>query len=126
MTTLKNHSGNTVLIAEDDQSSYDFLRIFLTRMNIRVLWAKNGLEAVNICETDHSIDLVFMDIKMPVINGFEATRKIKYKRPKLPIIAQTAYAMLPDRDEAIKSGCDDYLSKPVKTKQLTEILEKYL
>jgi|GEM_PF-574206 len=126
VTTLKNHSGKTVLIAEDDQSSYDFLRIFLTRMNIRVLWAKNGLEAVNICETDPSIDLVFMDIKMPVINGFEATRKIKNKRPKLPIIAQTAYAMLPDRDEAIKSGCDDYLSKPVKTKQLTEILEKYL
>jgi CheY-like chemotaxis protein len=95
-------------------------------MNIRVLWAKDGQEAINLCETDPAVNLVFMDIKMPNINGFEATRRIKNMRPKLPVIAQTAYAMLPDRDEAIKSGCDDYLSKPIKTRQLTEILEKYL
>ena len=95
-------------------------------MNIRVLWAKDGQEAINLCETDSSIDLVFMDIKMPVIDGFEATRKIKRKRPRLPVIAQTAYAMSPDRVEAVKSGCDDYMSKPIKIKQLTDILEKYL
>ncbi len=126
MATQKKYTGKTILIAEDDPSNYDFLRIFLTRMNIKVLWAKDGQEAINLCETDPAVNLVFMDIKMPIINGFEATRRIKNIRPKLPVIAQTAYAMLPDRDEAIKSGCDDYLSKPIKTRQLTDILEKYL
>jgi PAS domain S-box-containing protein len=126
LTSNRKYIGKTILIAEDDTSNYDFLRIFLTRMNIRVLWAKDGHEAINLCETDSSIDLVFMDIKMPVINGFEATRKIKSTRPGLPVIAQTAYAMSPDRVEAVKSGCDDYMSKPIKIKQLTDILEKYL
>jgi PAS domain S-box-containing protein len=126
LTSDNKYSGKTILIAEDDTSNYDFLRIFLTRMNIRVLWAKDGQEAINLCETDSSIDLVFMDIKMPVIDGFEATRKIKRKRPRLPVIAQTAYAMSTDRVEAVKSGCDDYMSKPIKIKQLTDILEKYL
>lgn len=126
VTAGKKYTGKTILIAEDEQSNYDFLRIFLTRMNLRVLRAKDGLETVYLCETDSSINLVFMDIKMPKINGFEATKKIKKIRPELPIIAQTAYAMVSDREEAIKSGCDDYLSKPIKIKQLTEILEKYL
>ena len=126
LTSDRKFFGKTILIAEDDPSNYDFLRIFLTRMNIRVLWAKDGQEAINLCETDSSIDLVFMDIKMPVINGFEATKKIKSTRPGLPVVAQTAYAMSPDRVEAVKSGCDDYMSKPIKIKQLTDILEKYL
>ena len=122
----KNYAGRTVLIAEDEQSNYDFLKILLTRMNIRVLWAKDGREAVNLCEADPSIDLVLMDIKMPVLNGYEATRLIKDKRHDLPIIAQTAYAMISDRQEADNAGCDGYLSKPIKIAQIKEILENHL
>ena len=122
----KKYEGKTVLIAEDEQSNFDFLKILLTRMNIRVLWAKDGLEAVNICETDPSIDLVLMDIKMPLLNGYEATKMIKKKRPELPIIAQTAYAMISDKLEADKAGCDGYLSKPIKIYQITEMLQKHL
>jgi PAS domain S-box-containing protein len=121
-----SYSGKTILIAEDEQSNFDFLKILFTRMNIRVLWAKNGLEAVNMCEADSSIDLVLMDIKMPLLNGYEATKLIKAKKPDLPIIAQTAYAMLSDKTEAENAGCDGYLSKPIKIYQINEILDKYL
>jgi len=122
----KKFDGQTVLIAEDEQSNFDFLKILLTRMNIRVLWAKDGLEAISMCENDPSINLVLMDIKMPLLNGYEATRIIKKKRPELPIIAQTAYAMTADKLEAEKAGCDGYLSKPIKIHQITEILGNHL
>ena len=126
ITMAKDYSGKTILVAEDEQSNFDFLRILLTRMNIRVLWAKNGHEAVDLCETDPAINLVFMDIKMPGLNGYDATRQIKIKRPDLPVIAQTAYAMAVDQLEAEKAGCDGYLSKPIKIYQINEILEKHL
>jgi CheY-like chemotaxis protein len=121
-----NFSGKTILIAEDEVSSFEFLRIFFMRMNIRVLWAKTGIEVINLCETDPSINLVLMDIKMPLLNGYEATGKIKKMRPELPVIAQTAYAMINDKVEALEAGCDDYLSKPVQIRQLKDLLKKYL
>jgi CheY-like chemotaxis protein len=124
--TENNFSGKTILIAEDEVSNFEFLRIFLTQMNIRVLWAKNGIEVINLCETDPSINLVLMDIKMPLLNGYEATKKIKNKLPELPIIAQTAYARMADKEEALKAGCDDYLSKPIQIKRLIDLLKKYL
>jgi PAS domain S-box-containing protein len=122
----KDYSGKTILIAEDEKSNYDFLRILFTRMNIRVLWAQDGMEAVKMAETDPSINLVLMDVKMPLLNGFEATKLIKIQRPELPIIAQTAYAMISDKQEADEAGCDAYLSKPIKINQLTEMIEKFL
>jgi PAS domain S-box-containing protein len=126
MIMEKKYNGKTILVAEDEQSNFDFLKIILTRMNIKVLWAKDGIEAVKICESDPSIDLVLMDIKMPLLNGYEATKIIKAKRPDLPIIAQTAYAMITDKFEAENAGCDGYLSKPIKIFQITEILEEHL
>jgi CheY-like chemotaxis protein len=122
----KDYAGKTILIAEDEQSNFDFLKILLTRMKFNVLWAKDGREAVDLCETEPSINLVLMDIKMPLLNGYEATRIIKTKRPELPIIAQTAYAMVSDKLEADKAGCDGYLSKPIRINQLIELLENYL
>ena len=122
----KKYDGKTILVAEDEQSNFDFMKILLTRMNIKVLWAKDGIEAVKICETDPTVDLVLMDIKMPLLNGYEATKRIKAKRPDLPIIAQTAYAMISDKLEAENAGCDGYLSKPIKISQITEVLEEHL
>lgn len=122
----KNFTGRTILIAEDERSNFDFLKILLNRMNINVIWAKNGHEAVELCDTDPLIDLVLMDIKMPVMNGYEATRLIKNKRPELPVIAQTAYAMISDKMEADKAGCDAYIAKPIRIIQLKEILDIYL
>lgn len=122
----KDYSGKTVLVAEDEQSNFDFLKILLNRMNIKVLWAKDGLEAVQHCENDPSINLVLMDIKMPNLNGYEATKRIKTMRPGLPVIAQTAYAMISDKLEADRAGCDGYLAKPIKIYQIAEVLEAHL
>ena len=124
--TENDYSGKTILIAEDENTNFEFLRILFEKMNIRVLWAKNGIEAIRFCEDDPSIDLVLMDIKMPLLNGFEATRKIKQMRPGLTVVAQTAFAMANDKEEAFSAGCDDYLPKPINIKQLKNILKKYL
>lgn len=121
-----NFTGRTILIAEDEASNFEFLRILLTKMNFRVLWAKDGMDAINQCKNDLSIDLVLMDIKMPQLDGYDAAKKIKIMRPGLPIIAQTAYATLADKEEALNSGCDEYLSKPLQIKQLKNLLNKYL
>ncbi len=126
VTMTNNYTGKTILIAEDEPSNFDFLKILLTRKNFKVLWAKDGREAVKMCENDPSINLVLMDIKMPLLNGYEATRLIKTFRPELPIIAQTAYAMITDKQEAEEAGCDGYLSKPIRIKQVMEIIDKYL
>ncbi len=121
-----DYSGKTILIAEDEPTSYELFRLIFTKLNIKVIWAKNGIEVVNLCENNPSISLVLMDIKMPSLNGYEATKRIKNKRPDLPVIAQTAYATLDDKEEALNSGCDAYLSKPIQIKQLMEIIKKYL
>jgi PAS domain S-box-containing protein len=121
-----NFSGKTILIAEDEDSNFEYLRILLTKLNIRVLLAINGIDAIDQCKNDRSIDLVLMDIKMPLLNGYDATKEIKTLRPGLPIIAQTAYATVEDRAEALSAGCDDYISKPIKSGILSEIIKKYL
>jgi CheY-like chemotaxis protein len=77
-------------------------------------------------ESNPEISLVLMDIKMPVMNGYLATKKIKKLRPDLPVIAQTAYALVGDREKAIQAGCDDYISKPILEEKLIEMLKKYL
>jgi PAS domain S-box-containing protein len=126
LETENNFTGKTILIAEDDALSFEFLRLVFKNMNIRVLWAKNGNEVINHCENDPSINLVLMDLKMPQLNGFEATRRLKKIRPELPVIAQTAYATMADKEEALKSGCNEYLSKPLQILQLKNLINKYL
>jgi PAS domain S-box-containing protein len=124
---IKNDfNKKTILVTEDEESNYNLLKILLTRLNINVLWAKNGIEAVDLCKNHPEIDLVLMDVKLPLMSGYDSTVLIKEFRPELPIIAQTAYATSIDKENAIKSGCNDYLSKPIQKKLLYEILNKYL
>ena len=98
----------------------------LRRTNINILRAENGQQAVDICKANKNINLVLMDLKMPEVNGIEATIEIKKIRPDLPIIAQTAYAMTEDKKTSIEAGCNDYLAKPIKSKVLISTLNKYL
>jgi len=114
-----------ILIAEDVESNFLYLKAVLSKLNATIFWAKNGIEAVEICEND-SIDLVFMDLQMPEMNGYEATEILKKKFPNLPIVAQTAFAMSDDREKALDSGCDDYLAKPIKSKDLLSVVEKFI
>jgi CheY-like chemotaxis protein len=83
-----------------------------------ILRAENGRIAVDLCLNNPNIDMVLMDLLMPVMNGYEATRQIKAQRPELPIIAQTAYAMADDRRKALEAGCDDFIAKPIGKEEL--------
>ena len=114
-----------ILIAEDVESNYLYLKAVLSKLNATIFWAKNGVEAIEICEKN-AIDLVFMDLQMPEMNGYEATLILKKKFPHLPIVAQTAFAMSDDREKALDSGCDDYLAKPIKSKDLLNVVEKFI
>ena len=114
-----------ILIAEDVESNFLYLKAVLSKLNATIYWAKNGIEAVEICE-NNSVDLVFMDLQMPEMNGYEATEILKKKFPILPIVAQTAFAMSDDREKALDAGCDDYLAKPIKSKDLLSVVEKFI
>jgi PAS domain S-box-containing protein len=117
-----NWADKLILIAEDEQSNFFFLSEVLSETGAKIIHVEDGLAAVKYCETDHNIDVVLMDIKMPGLNGYEATKKIKAIRPDLPVIAQTAYAFSDDLQKAIAAGCDDYIAKPVLKEFLLEKL----
>jgi len=115
-----------IVIAEDVESNYLYLKAVLTKLDANVFWARNGIEVLEIVEKEKNIDLVLMDLQMPDMNGYEATIILKQTYPNLPVIAQTAFAMSDDRDKAINSGCDDYLAKPIKSNDLLMMTMKYL
>ncbi len=125
-TKLQNKTYNmVVLIVEDDEVNYLFLETILAKNGISAVRAINGIEAVEICNTNPDIELVLMDIKLPFMNGYEATRRIKEQKPGIPIIAQTAYAMHEDREKAYEAGCDGYISKPIITSELIKIIDEF-
>jgi two-component system, cell cycle response regulator DivK len=98
----------------------------LSSLDAKIIHAVNGLEAVDICKKDERIDLVLMDIKMPVMNGYKATEEIKKIRPDLPVIAQTAFSDALDKQKAFNSGCAELLPKPISKAKLLETVKKYL
>jgi len=114
-----------VLIAEDDELNYQYFQTILQRQGIKYIHVYNGQEAVELCKECPDISVVFMDIKMPVLNGIEATKLIKEFRKDLPIIATTAYAQTGDKEKFLSLGCDDYVAKPIKKDQLIELISKY-
>lgn len=122
MTILDNPK---ILIAEDVESNYLYLSAVLSKIKAKIYWAKNGKEAVEIFKKEN-VDLILMDLQMPEMNGYEATKIIKEIDPDLPIVAQTAFAMSDDREKALEAGCDDYLAKPIKSKDLLNIVEKFM
>lgn len=121
---FKNWENKVIVIAEDEQINYLFLKAVLKPTKAKVIWTKTGRETIDICNSDH-VDMVLMDIKMPDLNGLEATVEIKKSFPNLPIIAQTAYAMEEDQEASIQAGCDDYISKPIRPENLLSIISKF-
>ena len=127
LTIVQETSFNkkaSILVAEDDENNFYLIMKFLTFPNITLIRAKNGLEAVKCCESGQPVDLVLMDLKMPEMDGYEATKKIKGINPDLPVIAQSAYVT--DKEKAYNSGCVDIIIKPFRKKDLSEIVKKYL
>ncbi len=116
-----------ILIAEDDDFSYLLAtKILAPHPGIEILRAKTGLEAVSLCRANKSLSLIFMDIKMPEMDGLDATRRIRAFNPTIPIVALTAYALSNDREQALMAGCDEYIAKPYSSEQMVSMLERFL
>jgi PAS domain S-box-containing protein len=124
--TEYNWQGKTILITEDDHTSFEFLRELLRKTNAEIIHASTGKQAVEIVRSLDKIDLVIMDIQLPEMNGLEATKLIKNLNNRLPVIAQTAYAMAGDNEKMKKAGCDDYIPKPLDIKQMMATINHYL
>jgi two-component system cell cycle response regulator DivK len=120
-------TNKTILIAEDDEISFKFLDLVLSRKtHVSIIWAINGQMAVDFCRMYDHIDLVLMDIQLPVLDGVEAIKIIKEFRPNLPIIVQTANAFNDEWDRCFQAGCDDYITKPVNLQDLMYRIENLL
>jgi hypothetical protein len=126
ITNTKPDSGRkkTILIAEDDNSNFRLIKQLLSGLDIEIVHACNGIEAVDMCNSGRKIDLVLMDIKMPLMDGYEATRQILHNSPSIKIIVQTAYA--DDISRSLEAGCIGFISKPFNRKQFVELIEEFL
>ncbi|KAF0128410.1 MAG: NarL family signal transduction histidine kinase [Bacteroidetes bacterium] len=114
-----------ILIAEDDDVSEMLIESFIKTFSKDVLKARTGLEAVNACRENPDLDLILMDIRMPEMNGYETTKQIRQFNKDVIIIAQTAYVLPGDREKAIKSGCNDYITKPISKAELQAVIHTY-
>ncbi len=121
MTSLNKESSReydwtekTVLIVEDEKVNFLYFEELLIGTGIEVIYAKNGKIAVDYCKTRDKIDIVLMDIRTPIMNGYQATSEIKQFRPNLPIIAVTAFGLQEDEEKALNAGCNYYIAKPFR------------
>ena len=114
-----------ILVAEDDEISEMLISIALKTISHKVFKVATGVKAVEACRNNPDIDLVLMDIQMPLLNGYDATRQIRQFNKEVIIIAQTAYGLTGDQEKAIESGCNDYITKPLSLTVLKRLLHKY-
>ena len=115
-------SQEVLLIVDDEETSDLYLTEILSDHFEKILHAKNGKEAIDLSLENSDIKVILMDIKMPVMDGLTATREIRNFNKDVIIIAQTAYAMLGDRREAIEAGCNDYITKPILEEKLIKLI----
>ena len=121
-----NWECKKILIAEDEETNFLFIEAILEDTKAVLLWAKSGIEVINLFKENSDINLILMDIKMPEMDGLTATKKIREIDSGVPIIAQTAYAMSEDKNKCLKAGCNDYLTKPINHRLLLSTIDKYL
>jgi CheY-like chemotaxis protein len=129
--TTNSNDGSSIskfkiLIAEDDEASQKLLSIIAGVYGKSVITAHTGQEAVNACLENPDLDLVLMDIKMPEMGGYEATRKIRQFNNDIVIIAQTAFGLTGDREKALAAGCNDYISKPIDINALKQLISRHI
>lgn len=118
--------GKVILAVEDDEISLEFLKELFEPYKVSLLYANNGQTAIDICRTNPKVELILMDVQLPILNGKIAMLEIKKLRPGLPIIAQTAFAMSGDKERYIHEGFDEYIAKPINVQELLSLVEKYL
>ena len=120
-----NSSKLNILVAEDEEYNFLLISEILRGYNINVIRAYNGKMALQYCTENPEIDLVLMDVSMPVMDGLEATKRLKSVRPELPVIIQTSYTSLSDKSIAFDAGCDGFLEKPFTREGLISTVEMY-
>jgi len=125
-TETYDFSGRTILIAEDEPANFVLLQSWFEEDNVNILHASDGAEAIELLKSNADVDLILMDIKMPVLNGIEATKLIRKFNTNIPIVALTAYALAGDKDRCIAAGCNSYLPKPLKRNDLMGIVGKFI
>jgi len=123
---VKSAENLKILIAEDDEPSSMLISLTVEGLSREIITARTGTEAVNICRNNHDLDIILMDIQMPEMNGYEATRQIRQFNKDVVIIAQSAYALSHDKQKAIEAGCNDYISKPILKDDLLLLIQKHL
>jgi CheY-like chemotaxis protein len=123
---LKSWTNKTILIVEDDDISNEFFYEVLKPTKAKLLFVVNGKEAIQMCRENSDIDIVLMDIQLPVMNGKEAAIEIRKLNKDIIIIAQTAYAMVDDKQKYLSAGFNDYISKPIIPGELLSLIDKYI
>jgi len=119
---LKNDRRKKILIVEGEESNYELLRAMLRKMEVELFWAQNGIQAIELCESN-VFSLILMDIKMPEMNGYDALKIIRNRGIETPIIAQTAYARMEDENTSLKMGFNAYISKPIDRTKLFDLID---
>jgi CheY-like chemotaxis protein len=123
---MADFSNYSLLIVEDDIVSVELVRTILSDTGIKIAHAMTGLEAVKLVKKGFRPDVILMDMRLPEMDGYQATRIIKELHPEIPIIAQTAFAMTEDREKCLRAGCDEYITKPYDEALLLKILGSFL
>ncbi|BBE15887.1 two-component system sensor histidine kinase [Aquipluma nitroreducens] len=118
--------GKTVLIVEDNETSNIYFEAALRKTKAVLIWARNGLDAVEIVKNKNQVDLILMDINMPKLDGIEATRIIKGINPEIVIVVQTAFILSGEERMCQEAGCDEFITKPIRLKYLLDTLNRYL
>lgn len=119
-------TDKTILIVEDNETSNIYFEAALRKTKAKLLWAKNGIEAVEMVKNNPSINLILMDINMPKLDGIEATRIIKNLYPEIIIVVQTAFILSGEERMCQEAGCDEFITKPIRLKYLLDTLNRYL
>ena len=118
--------GKTILIVEDNETSNVYFEAALRKTKAVLIWAKNGLDAVEMVKKNNQVDLILMDINMPKLDGIEATRIIKGINPEIVIVVQTAFILSGEERMCQEAGCDEFITKPIRLKYLLDTINRYL
>lgn len=124
--TTYSWSGKTILIVEDNETSNIYFEAALRKTQAVLMWAKNGLDAVEMVKNNNQINLILMDINMPKLDGIEATRIIKSLNPEIVIVVQTAFILSGEERMCQEAGCDEFITKPIRLKYLLDTINRYL
>jgi two-component system cell cycle response regulator DivK len=116
----------TIMIVEDVRTNHMLIDRILRRTSVKLLWAMDGEKAVQMARENENIDLILMDIRLPKMNGYDATSEIRKFRQEVPIIAQTAYVLPEEKGKVLSVGCNDLLTKPIRKNQLLAAVSKYI